>query len=405
MAHCTPHLNDAARMTSPRYGLVVAEDPTAPASNQALGCSSNGSVVACSFASLSGPNLIVYRADGTRVFAADPDLLDSNARRSAPIVFTDGSVLAADDVHLILFNPDGSVRWMTTEPVSGVPISPVPTAAGIVLIATDQAGLISTYDLMTGQQLATFQVSDPDCGPHLTKNTPAVNGNRVYVSSICYADRSTGGLAAIDVESEGPLRGTMTLAWLFPFTGPSGSSPLFSSDTIFFDGYAPGSSTQGAFMAVKDTSTGPVLLWEQTFPGIFQANAALDPRGGIWVHAKGTLDMIRLNFVDGSVEQRFGTPTPPWGVGQYEPTSAYTVALTTNRDVVLILGATNTERIGSGVVLAEDVTARTLLWETTVGRLPGNSTSGQFPIVTTTSGLPRVVFATALGGVYFIGSQ
>ena len=254
-AHCNAHLSDAVESISPDAAELVAFDSATQGSQHGLGCSSNTQVAACTFGSANPPNLVVYNADGRRIFADNAGLLDSSAFASAPIVFTDGKILAVDTDRLILFNSDGTLRWLSNKPDVGTPTSPVLVGTDIVFLAT-QGGGLSTWDLNTGNALDSFKISDPTCSNYDTQNTSAVNGNRVYVLVSCTTDTAEGGLVALDVDTQaGPSRGTMELGWFYRFTGPSGASPLYHDGNIFFDGVLPSDATKGVFMGVQDTGS------------------------------------------------------------------------------------------------------------------------------------------------------
>ena len=404
MAHCDPHLNDAVGLTAPPTGQSIQIDTLSGGAGIGLGCSSNGTIFACSFGSVGGSNLIVYDADGNRIYAAPPALLNQNARKSAPIVFTDGMVLAADNLHLLLINPQtATVQWMTTKPDTSSTISPVLVGGSIVLLATQGLGAISTYDLATGALLSTFYISSPLCGNFDTENTPAVNLQRVYIVSACIADLSQGGLAAVDVVANGPTRGVMSQAWLYQFVGPSGASPLFTNGTVFFDGLASAGSAQGTFMAVHDTLNGPILLWQQTFGSHFAANAGQDPRGGIWIFPTGQPNLYRLSNTSGSFLQTFAVPVPAGQTGPYLPSSAVSLSKAANNDIILTFGGVSSTHTGPAIVATEDISTGTNAWYYEIGGPAGNMTAAQFPIATDAAGLTRIAFPGSLAGTYFVG--
>lgn len=404
MAHCDSHLNDAVRMTAPPVGTVVQSDTESGGARLGLGCSSNGTIFACSFASPTGSNLIVYDADGNRIFAAPPALLNHNANKSAPIVFTNGMVLAADNLSVVLFNADGTIHWQTAKPDTSSTISPVLVGTSIILVATQGTGTLSTYDLASGQLLSTSQVSTPDCGAYNTLNTPAVNGNRAYIVGACIADQTHGSLAAIDVMETGGSRGAMTQAWLYSFPGPSGASPLFSNRVIFFDGVASAESAMGTFMAVQDMGTSPLQLWQRAFNSPFGANAGQDPRGGIWVFPLRQSHLYRLSNANGSTLQTITVPVPQGQTpGSYGPSSAVSLSKAVNGNIVLTFGGATAKPNAPAIVVAEDVTAGTPLWISEIGGPAGNTTAAQFPIATDSAGLTRVAFPGYTAGTYFLG--
>jgi hypothetical protein len=399
MAHCTPHLNDAVRAIAPETATLVNLDPTTAGAGKGLGCSSNGTVVACSFMSTAGPNLVVYDGSGQRVFA-DSTGLNENTGASAPIVFADGRVLAADNKRAVLFAPDGSIIWNTDKPDSGIPISPVLVRSTVVMLATAGGGVISTYDLSSGNLLATYRIDHPSgCGVYDTLNTPAVNGSRAYIVSACDADPSQGAISAIDVAPDG----SMTEAWFYPFTGPSGSSPLFIRGVIYFDGRDPNNSSNGVFLALKDNGASATQVWRRGFPSFFAANAARDPRGGIWIFPVSSSRLYRLSEADGSIKELIDIPAPAGATGPYQASSAISVSRSIGGDVILTFGATSQLSNEPPTVMAMDVNTHVAIWDFAIGGTPGNSTAAQFPIVHNGQGLPRVVFPGSMRSTFFLG--
>ena len=100
MAHCENQLSNRINMIAPVDGTkltLISHDTTTKGSNLGLGCSSNGpgNTVACTLDNGSGPNLVVY--DGIGHTRWSSSLLSTKALSSAPIVGTDGSVVAADE--------------------------------------------------------------------------------------------------------------------------------------------------------------------------------------------------------------------------------------------------------------------------------------------------------------------
>ena len=405
MAHCTRHLANMVRVVAPEVGSIARYDALSDGSNKGLGCSSNKSVVACSFNAATPPNLIVYDANGLRVFEDSSGILNSSAYTSAPIVFESGKVLAADDTNLVLFHEDGTLAWKSAKPDSSDPLSPILIRADIVMLATSEGGTMSTWDLRNGKLLSTYRLSRPqECGDYDTVNTPTADGTRAYVLVNCHADPSKGGLVAIDVDVTTDARGTMTPAWFFAFTGPSGASPMFYGGALFFDGVNPRDSTQGVFMGVKDLGTSPQLIWSREFSSVFAAGAAKDPTGGIWVFPKSTPNLYRLNEPDGAILQTITLEPLPGTVGPYQASSALSMSLTSTGDPVLMFGITSQTSGEPAAVMAQNVATNTTLWQTTITfNDDGNDTAAQFPIVWNSEGLPRVVFPGSKFGTFFLG--
>src|SRR5262245_17504071 len=66
MAHCDVHMSDLARAPVPAGDVgVVWRSDTAKGSRSGIGCSSNGTIAACTFND-DADNVVVYEYDGTR---------------------------------------------------------------------------------------------------------------------------------------------------------------------------------------------------------------------------------------------------------------------------------------------------------------------------------------------------
>ncbi len=100
-----------------------------------LGCSSNGTIAACSLLGTgTTPTLVVYNGDSDE-HVWDSRLLNSAAIASAPIIDSQGGVIAADDNKLLHFDNNGHLIWAA--PVTGgLPISPVPIGTDFIFLAT-----------------------------------------------------------------------------------------------------------------------------------------------------------------------------------------------------------------------------------------------------------------------------
>jgi hypothetical protein len=477
MAHCTQQLSDqAVGAPPPSVGTYVSR-PTrwkilAHGSGDGLGCSSNLTVVACSLGGHrkngQNRNLRVFDSEGNLLFTdafdgSKQSLLDYRASYSAPIVFADNSVLAADDHYVALFKQGypNSVVWKQAKSDSGTPVSPIMVNSRIMIMATKCRRKttdcpVSTWDVDAGQQLDAQYIVDGST-VYQTLNTVTVDPQhmRAYVLTSAVSDRSLGRLQALDID---PTTGAITVsAWHFDFSGPSGASPLIVKNSsgqnqIFFDGTDDKAAHQkaptAAFYGVLDTLDGqpPVPMWKQSFPASsFMANAAHDPRGGLWVYplnvsnstmptkglnctrlaqvqGSGSLVspyagcLIRLSEADGSVLQGPLDPSVLLGTASggmaYIPSSAVTVSQTAAGHVVLTFGTVSLfHSRAPSIVMAVDVSASpqgALYWNTSItdpigSGIVNNLPGGQFPIVMSSSGKPRVAFTASRSGPFFIG--
>jgi hypothetical protein len=245
-----------------------------------LGCSSNATRVACTYGApvlqnYDADDLVLYDYDGNVKYRAK-NLLSSTAIAGAPLFLdtgTDPRVVATDNAHVVLIKPvsdeDGGYEWYKVHD-SGT----VMTSNDVIVLAGN-GQVVSAFDPSTGNPLDTLRVEDDpmDSGEfYATRNTPAVSGNRVYISMQHYHTVSGNPvaddnaiLAAIDVDPEESAGNRLSLAWTYAFdsaygsTGGVGSksSPLImdagGTEFVFFDGYkVNGGSYDSAIFAVDE---------------------------------------------------------------------------------------------------------------------------------------------------------
>lgn len=416
MAHCDARMSDLVGTRVPASVAWTRTDTLAGAGG-GLGCVSNLGRVACTYRSdpLAQSNLIVYDADGNRVWQ-DNGQLGSTAWLSAPIIGSDGSVIAADRNWVLRVDPDtDTVLWKSAKPDNGDPISPVlvGTDNSMVFVATssnDTGGTpeVSVWDVTTGVMLARKALVDAATGRvYVTRNTVATKGNRAYVLTAAASDTTDGRLYAIDVCNAAScgVRGSLTVRWFYAFRGPSGSSPLRIGDVLYFDGRP--SSSSATFMAVHDRGSFARRLWMRTFTGYFGVSAAQDPRGGLWTRLHGTGTPMRLNADTGATEQEVNFAAV-LGLAGYVSHSVMSVSSTAAGAVALTVGVNkpmpNTQ---PSYVAALDVSSSPggrLLWLRQVDSSAlANTATGQFPIVVNAAGARRVVFTGTRSSTFFAG--
>jgi hypothetical protein len=244
MAHCDPQMSDQNHMVAPKGDLVVHWDDLEAAGDFiGLGCSANTKIAACALGPEPGkaPYLRVYNADGKMTWSYP---LNPWTWSSAPLIDKEGRVIAADNEHLVLFEPDGTVVWKKELP-GGLVISPVVTENGLIVFSTLD-GFVSTVDPTDGTTVGQLELTDRVGGVWGTfgsRNTPCVNGNRIFLSTefkprdslvLIEDETRTGRLYAIDIgrPSKNPSYGQreeepIEVAWYLPFGSRSGSSPTY----------------------------------------------------------------------------------------------------------------------------------------------------------------------------------
>jgi hypothetical protein len=422
MAHCDQSISGNSQQAAPT-GPVTSlwHDTSVPGSGLGLGCSSNTQVVACSFANrlLNLTSLKVYSSTGAQVWSSD--LLNSSAYASAPMVDPSGGVIAADNSKLVSFSPTGKVLWQTATP-GGTPISPTMTDNGTIILATS-GGPVSAYDPATGALLAKLTLSATvtykgvvTSGYYDTINTPAVNGNRVYISTQFHSTATNailpfGRLYALDFTRNADGTGQFSIAWSWDFEAPSGGSPTVIQNngvpTIYFDGngITPGSTTANPqLFALQDLGNSPNLLWKYGLAVDPQAAATPDPRGGIWTYATLTPLLVRLDQNTGAVLQTINTDNLVNQPGVHLPSSAMTIT-GNSQSPTMIVSATPL-LMQSSYVLAINLATSQLNWDYRVDQSKGVAgvPFGQFPIVLRSDGRPEVVFTTDNNGVWGLGA-
>lgn len=418
MAHCDARLSDQARSRVPAGATLVHRDAGPAGSSVGLGCSSNLAIVACSYQGdpLLQSNLVVYDAGGGRIWE-DGGRLGPTAWTSAPLIGADGTVVAADRDQVLRADPAaGQVLWRTAKPDPGNPTSPVPIGAdgSLLLLATNTGGAgvaaLSVYDLADGRLLSQLPLVDAGSGRlYVTRNTPAVRGNRAYVLAAAESDLDDGRLYAVDVcESDAcGGRGTLSASWHFAFAGPSGSSPLVIGSRIYFDGRR--ARGQGRFIAVTDRGASARLLWQRDFASYFGVSPAQDPRGGFWLWPSSAAQtLLRLDADTGATLQQVAIGAAIGRSPAYGAQSALSVYRAANNAPVLVFGAgAPGEPAAPSLLVALDVgsaAAGLALWTFEVAPdTAQNWIAGQFPLVLDPQGRRRIVFNGVKGGTFFVG--
>jgi hypothetical protein len=415
-------------------------------SSQGLGCSSNGTLVVCSYAGDAADaeeedavndDVIAYNYSGVRKWTS-LNALGPSAYTSAPLILGDGidaDTIAVDAYRAIRFDKQGNQIWNTPfhedETYGGTPISPVITDSGIVILATSN-GPIYAIDNNSGANfgdiIATkfIRMSGDGANDFFdTHKSAAVDGNRVYVSmqhENAGVTDDVARLVAIDVDADAePPDEVLTVAWFYEFsTGAdvlpdpgegSKSSPMLmkvgddDKAVLFFDGWywaAPDDSSDAVvqiFAVQDDGGTDFTLKWNTT-PDVQTFAAFLpDPSGDAFWHVQHNNRYIVRRDVDtGDVTDSIDLDTLiGHQTGQlWVACSAMTIAGTQQAPYMIVAarGFPSVNSVASHVLainLAAD--PQTMLWKYTLN--PAIIPTGQFPIVKSGSD-PRVVF-TAIG--------
>ncbi|MCA9941373.1 MAG: PQQ-binding-like beta-propeller repeat protein [Anaerolineales bacterium] len=436
MAHCDSRMSDWAGMAPPSADAQIIWHDTVTnstgdpiGSGRGLGCVANGTFAVCTFGRLPQdfPNtpcedvvdtLVAYGYAGNdgvpyRMWGSGT-VLNCAAFSSVPLVLASGSVVAADNERIVRFDTNGNLLWNTPTP-GGRPISLVLSDGGTIVMGT-AGGPVSIYDIATGTMLASLDLIE-DGGRYHTSNTPAVRGNRIYISTNHSVNPSSGRLYAIDmVSSGGGLPDSLQVAWYFEFNGPSGVSPFaFNMDMVYFDGDRDLAGADAPTMyAVRDLGASPQLLWTKAMNGQMEASFARDKRGGMWAYSVGNPPvsnrwLYRIGMYDsngdgiGDVLEQIDLDALVGEPGVHVPSSAMTMAGTASAPVMIVGASAYLQGggVSSSFVVAIDLNTRALLWKVQV---PDNvSSSGQFPITGGAYG-SRIFFTNQTNGTWVIGT-
>ena len=407
MAHCDVWMSDNPNMSVPTGGdtRILWHDSIPEGSSKGLGCSSNGTLAVCTYQNPAGNNLVVYDARGSRLWTSG-DHLGSWAWTSAAMIDESGGVIAVDDTHIIRFDSDGAVKWKTPTP-GGIPISPVITDGGVVIVAT-QGGPLAAFDTMTGMLLGKLYLRETPESTEFyhTLNTPSVLGSRVYISTEKNGDPDrTGRLWAVDVDPMSP-DGVLQAKWSFPFGGPSGASPLIVGDTLYFDGdrLNPGEEDNPHLFALQDLGETYCLKWTYAMDAPIRASVARDPRGGIWSFGVGKQWLYRLDQETGEMLDLLDIDELIDEPGVNFASSVMTIAGDASHPVMIVGSTTSTEGQPAWVI-AVDLEPETLLWKVKLSDdWATESTNSQFSILADDEGGPVVVFPGTSSGAYGVGS-
>lgn len=198
MAHCNPQMSDFVQQMPPGINgsvYVKTSDQFNAGVSVGDGCIGNGARVACAYRQ-SWNALTVFDGNGNMLWGSG-GLLDNHTYSGLPIMQADGSVVAGDDQHLIGFNPDGSVAWITPSP-GGTPIGLVPTPNGAIVTATASQQLNQCWQ---GNCTLAFNITNGGSG-YTTASVILAGG--YCPGATATATISGGAITAVAAASQGP---------------------------------------------------------------------------------------------------------------------------------------------------------------------------------------------------------
>jgi hypothetical protein len=355
--HCNPQLDDATGQASPTGLNVMCKDTIAQGSKSGGGVTTNGSVVAVTYAfnnGYIGPATVVYDATvsdgGTCHQIWSSNVLDGTAWTVAPLIGSHTApipdeVIAADEKQIIAFDGAGGVIWDTCWyggtapsscycPAAGCNADVVPLEPVIIADGGVTALIIGTHGV-PGGAAPIFEVNSETgaimngAGTFLGKSgndafspdnivCAGATAGTFYIATNWTATPAIGRMYGIRVSNgvfsvatgTWPTHVTGTMPWLHDFNGPTGGSPLCvnsgPSAGVFTDGKDFGNIAHTDVFGFNQ-GTGAVLYncSEKVCPGCMAstgchdiqgtigANSAKDPRGGHWIPCKNCANITR----------------------------------------------------------------------------------------------------------------
>jgi hypothetical protein len=438
----------------PPAAKQVSDDDSGGNSGKSLGCTSNGTHVACKI-DRDTPHIRVYNADmrilctAARVSCAGaygPCIARVPAANdvSVPIIAADGSIFIADSAFATRITPGCTVAWQTPVPVTAGMKSTKVTPAGDYFATVGRSGApLVEYDASTGAVVGIplypstaaqggtpldFYVSTNDVAA-----IPGVAGGGAIgppgtLMRIYYAGQNTNlsqpnsRMFAIDVSAEG-----MTVAaWSAPFWGPNEVTPMWHDGTIYSDTCSTAKLCTGPgspgpqIIAFHDDYPAPRLTIPRSFnpanpgqplsaPGFMDSDFSYVP-SGCFLTRYFHRDLLDCrNPITGlttggppefsiGLDGILGNDEP----GTIAPIGDVTITTDGRGHNVALMGV-EALSFNHGYVLALRLDNQTLLWSYRLPSQPNNA-AGQFPLVNGRLG-PEVCFSSTSTGPQCLGLE
>jgi len=363
--HCNSQLDDATGQASPTGLNVMCKDTIPQGSRSGGGVTTNGSVVAVTYAfknGYTGPATVVYDTTVSNGGAChriwSSNILDNTAWTVALLVGSHTApipdeVIAADERQIVAFDGAGGVIWDTCWYGGSAPGSCNCPAAGcgdgvvplepIIIADGDVTALIIGIHSVAGRAAPVFEVNSGTgaimngSGTFLGRSgndtfspdnisCAGATAGTFYIATNWTATPALGRIYGISVSNgvfsvatgTWPTSVTGSVPWLRDFNGPTGGSPLCvnsgASAGVFTDGKDFGNDAHTDVFGLNQT-TGEVLYncaekicpgcMPRTgcvdIPGIIKGNSAEDPRGGHWTPCKNCDEITRRCPATGGV--------------------------------------------------------------------------------------------------------
>ena len=298
----------------------------------------------------------------------------------------------------------------------------------MIILATKN-GPIYVYNSTNGKLIShKFLVSNEADDPFFIKffsknnkgffetiNTPCLKGDRVYVlthfttGGIFSFFKRYGRLYALDIKpDESNMSDRIKIAWHYDFGGPSGASPLFINDTIYFDGERLTSSIKKDphTYAIIDNGNTYQIKWVTKLKNPIYGSFAKDPRGGFWVVDTIDANLLRINIQTGRTIENINFNELIQEDGKHTPCSVITICENKSRPIMIIAAYTkNNNKVSSQVIAIDLTNDNELLWSVKISEGPLYKLDypfGQFPVVVNNNE-SKIFFSTIRGGPWAIG--
>jgi hypothetical protein len=243
------------------------------------GCSGNGTVLACLFATdnqtgigkgtLKQLNASTLQANWGSAGAANSFNLNpaTAASGQVPVIFADGSTAAADGAHLVLYSSQGAV--LKTLALAGhtlnLGLTPLSTTYGVV---SEANGLLTLVNMTTWTGAGTLTLVDPVTNGALTLVSPSTAAQNVLYA---VAENKATGKGFVFSIALNTTTNQLVMSSVFTFTGQSGASPVIVTPSVsglsnnmmllHVPGLVGDVQPQNRLLGLLDSPTGIQQMW------------------------------------------------------------------------------------------------------------------------------------------------
>lgn len=240
MFHCTPE--GTGTIFEPLISAVATT-----VSNDSLGflpaqgCSGNGTVLACIFATDNATGAAAGTLKVIDASTLQPDWgsagtpgsynLDpvTSAGGQVPVNFADGTLAAGDGYFEVHYDPTGLVLAqvpLAAPAVKNFGLTPISTQYGIV---SEDNGVLTLINLATWTRVCSLQLRDPGTHRALQLASPSTAAPNVLYAVALNSATGAGYLFSVGVNAAGTALEVLSM---FQFVGMSGASPVVVTPAV-----------------------------------------------------------------------------------------------------------------------------------------------------------------------------